>query len=54
MPTDQVQTLKRAFSLLDCFTQEHPELWVREVARMVHLSSSTTGRRLAAMKDAAS
>jgi DNA-binding IclR family transcriptional regulator len=52
MPSDQVQTLKRAFILLDCFTLEHPELGVREVARMVNLSSSTTGRLLAAMKEA--
>ena len=52
MPSDQVQTLKRAIILLDCFTLDHPELGVREVARMANLSSSTTGRLLAALKEA--
>ena len=52
MPSDQVQTLQRAFRLLDCFTQDSPDLGVREIARMVNLSSSTTGRLLAAMKEA--
>ena len=51
MPADTTQTIKRAISLLDCFTLEHPELGVREIARMVNLSSSTTGRLLASMKD---
>jgi len=46
-----VNTLERAFTLLDCFTAEHPELGVREAARMVNLSSSATGRLLSAMKD---
>jgi DNA-binding IclR family transcriptional regulator len=52
MPSDQVQTLNRAFALLDCFTIDKPDLGVRELARMTGLSSSTTGRLLAAMKDA--
>ncbi len=51
MPTEQLQTLNRAISILDCFTPENTELGVREIARMVGLSSSATGRLLAAMKD---
>ncbi|RPJ41182.1 MAG: IclR family transcriptional regulator [Chloroflexi bacterium] len=51
MPAEQLQTLNRAISILDCFTQENTELGVREIARMVELSSSATGRLLAAMKD---
>jgi IclR family KDG regulon transcriptional repressor len=46
-----INTLERAFTLLDCFTAEHPELGVREAARMVNLSSSATGRLLSAMKE---
>lgn len=52
MPNDQVQTLQRAFSLLDSFTIDKPDLGVRELARLTGLSSSTTGRLLAAMKEA--
>jgi DNA-binding IclR family transcriptional regulator len=51
MPSDQVQTLKRSISLLDCFSTDQPSLGVREAARKAGLSSSTTGRLLAAMKD---
>lgn len=51
MPTDSSQTLSRAISILDCFTQDKSELGVREIARMVDLSSSATGRLLAAMKE---
>jgi DNA-binding IclR family transcriptional regulator len=51
MPAEQLQTLNRAISILDCFTPENTELGVREIARMVGLSSSATGRLLAAMKD---
>jgi IclR family KDG regulon transcriptional repressor len=36
---------------LDCFTQDQPELGVREAARLIHLSSSTTGRLMSALKD---
>ncbi len=48
---DKFNTLHRVVALLDCFTQDHPELGVREAARMVGLSSSTSGRLMAAMKD---
>jgi DNA-binding IclR family transcriptional regulator len=51
MRTDKVETLNRIISILDCFTQEHPSLGVRETARQVNLSSSATGRLMAAMKD---
>jgi IclR family transcriptional regulator, KDG regulon repressor len=51
MPPEQLQTLNRAVAVLDCFTLEHSELGVREIARMVNLSSSVTGRLLSAMKD---
>ncbi len=51
MPPESSQTLTRATAILDCFTQENTELGVREIARMVDLSSSATGRLLAAMKD---
>jgi IclR family transcriptional regulator, KDG regulon repressor len=43
--------LQRAVSLLDCFTQEESELGVREIARKVGLSSSTTGRILMQLKE---
>jgi len=49
--TEKTQTLIRAVMILDCFTQDRPELGVREVARMVDLSSSSTGRIMAGMKD---
>jgi IclR family transcriptional regulator, KDG regulon repressor len=51
MPAEQLQTLNRAISILDCFTQDNTELGVREIARMVGLSSSATGRLLGAMKE---
>lgn len=51
MPAEQIQTLNRAVAVLDCFTLEHSELGVREVARMVNLSSSAAGRLLAALKE---
>jgi len=51
MPAAQMQTLTRAIAILDCFSQEHAELGVREIARMVNLSSSATGRLLAALKE---
>ncbi|HEX7434676.1 MAG TPA: IclR family transcriptional regulator [Anaerolineaceae bacterium] len=50
MQTDKAQTLHRIIAILDCFTLEHPAMGVREVARVVHLSSSTTGRLMASLK----
>jgi len=50
MPAEQLQTLSKAVSVLDCFTPEHTELGVREVARMLNLSSSAAGRLLASLK----
>jgi IclR family transcriptional regulator, KDG regulon repressor len=44
-------TLQRAVALLDCFSQEQPEIGVREIARKVGLSSSTTGRLLLQLKE---
>ncbi|MDX9863515.1 MAG: IclR family transcriptional regulator [Anaerolineaceae bacterium] len=46
-----MQTLERAVSILNCFTLAQPELGVREVARMVDLSVSTTGRLMSSLKD---
>jgi len=51
MPIENSNTLFRAIQILDCFSQEHPELGVREVARMVNLSSSATGRIMQYLKD---
>jgi IclR family transcriptional regulator, KDG regulon repressor len=48
---ERAQTLMRSVMILDCFTQDRPELGVREVARMVDLSSSSTGRIMSAMKE---
>ena len=50
MPPEQSQTLNRIVAILDCFSLETTELGVREIARMVSLSSSAVGRLLAAMK----
>ena len=51
MATDKVQILQRVIDILDCFTLEKPSLGVREVARTIDLSSSTTGRLMSAMRD---
>ena len=51
MPAEQLQTLNRAVAVLDCFTQDRSELGVREIARMVKLSSSATGRLLSALRE---
>lgn len=51
MPAEQMQTLSRAVAVLDCFTPERSELGVREIARMLNLSSSAAGRLLAALKE---
>jgi IclR family transcriptional regulator, KDG regulon repressor len=52
MPADSTTVLSHIISILDCFTPEHPELGVRDVARMTALSPSTAGRLMAEMKDA--
>ncbi len=39
--------LGRAVAVLDCFRPDRPELGVREIARELHMSSSTAGRILA-------
>jgi IclR family transcriptional regulator, KDG regulon repressor len=51
MTVDKTSLLKRAVSILDCFSHDRPELGVREVSRMVGMSSSTAGRLMASMKD---
>jgi DNA-binding IclR family transcriptional regulator len=51
MPAEQLQTLTRAIAVLDCFSMERGELGVREVARMLNLSSSAAGRMLVALKE---
>lgn len=45
------QSLERSVAILDCFTLETPVLGVRDAARKANLSSSTTGRLMAAMKE---
>lgn len=50
-PIDKAQVLHRAVAILDCFSQDRPELGVRETARIVNLSSSATGRLMVAMKE---
>ena len=44
-------TLINAVQLLDCFSKDKPHLGVREAARMTGISSSTTGRVLASLKE---
>lgn len=51
MSGEQSSTLNKAVAILDCLAEENTELGVREIARRVNLSSSATGRLLAAMKD---
>lgn len=48
---EKAQSLNRVVRILECFSQERPELGVREVARLVELPSSVTGRLMLAMKD---
>ena len=52
MADGQSSTVLRAISILDCFSTERPELGVREVARRLRLSRSTTGRLLATLQSA--
>lgn len=48
---DKPKTLQRMVEILDCFSYDRPELGVREIARKIGYSSSTTGRILQAMKE---
>jgi IclR family KDG regulon transcriptional repressor len=50
MPSDSTTVLHHIVAILDCFSADHPELGVREVARMAEVSSSTAGRLMAEMK----
>ncbi len=52
MSVGESRTVLRAISIVDCFSQERPELGVREVARRLNLSSSTAGRLLATLQRA--
>ena len=51
METDKSKTLIRLIAILDCFTEEQPELGVREIARKIGFSSSTAGRLLQALRE---
>ena len=51
MEAEKSKSLLRIVAILDCFTYEHAALGVREIARMIGFSTSTTGRLLQAMKE---
>jgi len=46
MATTEIQSLERAFGVMDCFQDSQPELGVREIARQLYLHPSTVGRIL--------
>lgn len=50
--TEESGSLVKALSILDAFTPAQPELGVREVAYMLELSPSTTGRLMTQLRDA--
>jgi IclR family transcriptional regulator, KDG regulon repressor len=50
MPPDSSSVLQHVVAILDCFSPDHPELGVREVARLANLSTSTAGRLMAEMR----
>jgi len=50
MTPDSSSVLQHIVAILDCFSLDHPELGVREVARLANLSTSTAGRLMAEMK----
>ena len=52
MPAVETQSIMRAVAILDCFSLDHPELGVREIARQLHLSTSTVGRLLITLRSA--
>ena len=43
--------LTHAFTLLDCFSFDQPEIGVREAARITGLTTSTTGRLMTSLKE---
>ena len=49
--TKPISTLANAVQLMDCFTKDDPYLGVREAARKAGVSSSTTGRVFASLKE---
>ena len=49
--TKPSSTLVNAVQLMDCFSKNEPHLGVREAARKAGLSSSTTGRLLASLRE---
>jgi len=51
MLPEKVQLLERMACILDCFSAEARQLGVRQVARKVNLSVSTTGRLMQAMRE---
>ena len=51
MSTASNQYIDRIFSLLDCFSEERPELGVREAARMLDISPSSCGRLMSELRD---
>lgn len=51
MKSSEKGVLAHVCEILDCFSQERPELGVRELARMTGLSTSTAGRMLSDMKE---
>jgi IclR family transcriptional regulator, KDG regulon repressor len=48
---EKAQLLSRAVRILDCFTQDRPELGVREISRLAAVPSSATGRLMTAMRE---
>lgn len=48
----QVRSLVKALAILDCFTADQPELGVSELARQLHMPTSTVGRLLTTLHKA--
>jgi DNA-binding IclR family transcriptional regulator len=51
MDNDKPKTMQRMIAILDCFSSDQPELGVREIARQIGFSRSTTGRLLQGLKE---
>jgi len=49
MAKNELQSLNRAFAILDCFQDGQPELGVREIARQLDLHPATVGRMVTTM-----